>query len=126
MLGQLYRPKGKALEHARVVLEVEEPHACNVAYGCSVGCSYCYGPLASRQSRENWVKVRYPKEHPVELVKKQLSKSSEVLGAEVKGVFLSFMTDPYLSLVKKLTLRTLFATTQYSYVIRGAEKAAAA
>ncbi|GAH32855.1 unnamed protein product, partial [marine sediment metagenome] len=103
MLGQLYRPKGKALEHARVVLEVEEPHACNVAYGCSVGCSYCYGPLASRQSRENWMKVRYPKEYPVELVKKQLARNPLVDGAEVKGVFISFMTEPYLSLVKKLT-----------------------
>jgi len=103
MLGQLYRPKGKALEHARAVLEVEDPHACNVSYGCSVGCSYCYGPLASRQSRENWLKVRYPKEHPVELVKKQLARNPLVDGAEVKGIFLSFLTDPYLPLVRKLT-----------------------
>jgi len=103
VLGQLYRPKGKALEQARVVLELEDPHACNVAYGCSIGCSYCYGPLASRQSRENWMKVRYPKEYPVELVKKQLARSPLVKGAEVKGVFISFMTDPYLPLARKLT-----------------------
>uniref|UniRef100_A0A6M3MFL9 Radical SAM superfamily protein n=1 Tax=viral metagenome TaxID=1070528 RepID=A0A6M3MFL9_9ZZZZ len=103
MLGQLYCPSGKALEHARVVLELEDPHAVNVAYGCSVGCSYCYGPRASRQSRENWMKVRYPKDYPVELVKKQLTKSPLVDGTEVKGVFISFMTDPYLPLVRKLT-----------------------
>ena len=103
MLGQLYRPHRKALEHARVVLEVDEPHACNVAWGCSVGCSYCYGPMMSRQSRENWLKVRYPKDYPVKLVRKQLTKSPAVAGAEVKGVFISFMTDPYLPLVKKLT-----------------------
>lgn len=103
MLGQLYRPKGRALEQARVVLELEDPHACNVAYGCSIGCGYCYGPQASRQSRENWLKVRYPKDYPLELVKKQLAKSPIVKGAEVKGVFISFMTDPYLNLVRKLT-----------------------
>jgi len=103
MLGQLYCPSGKALEHARAVLELEEPHAVNVAYGCSIGCSYCYGPLASRQSKENWMKVRYPKDHPVELIKKQLTKSPLVDGTEVKGVFISFMTDPYLPLVRKLT-----------------------
>ncbi|GAH53088.1 unnamed protein product [marine sediment metagenome] len=103
MLGQLYRPKTKALEHARIVLETEEPHAVNVAWGCSIGCRYCYGPQFSRQTRENWMKVRYPKEYPVELVKKQLAKSPIVKGAEVKGVFISFMTDPYLALARKLT-----------------------
>lgn len=103
MLGQLYRPSGKALEQARVVLELEDPHAVNVAWGCKIGCRYCYGPRFSRQTRENWLKVRYPKEKPLELVKRQLARSPIVDGAEVKGVFISFMTDPYLSLVRKLT-----------------------
>lgn len=103
MLGQLYRPSGKALEHARAVLELEDPHAVNVAWGCNIGCGYCYGPRFSMQTRENWMKVRYPKEPPLELVKKQLSRNSIVLGAEVEGVFISFMTDPYLPLVRKLT-----------------------
>lgn len=103
MLGQLYRPSGKALEHARVVLELEDPHAVNVTWGCNIGCSYCYGPQFSRQTRENWMKVRYPKDYPVELVKKQLARNPLVDGAEVKGVFISFMTDPYLPLARELT-----------------------
>lgn len=103
MLGQLYRPKGKALEQARVVLELEDPHAVNVAYGCNIGCTYCYGPQVTRQSRENWLKVRYPKEPPLELVKRQLEKKPTVDGAEVKGVFISFMTDPYLPQIRSWT-----------------------
>lgn len=103
MLGELYFPSGKALEHAQAVLEMETPHAVNVAYGCTGGCSYCYGPRFSRQTRENWMKVRYPKDYPVELVKRQLARNPLVSGAEVKGVFISFMTDPYLPLVRKLT-----------------------
>lgn len=103
MLGELYRPTGRALEQAQVVLEVENPHACNVAWGCTGNCSYCYGPKFSRQTRENWRKVRYPREEPVELVRKQLARNPVVRGAEVEGVFISFMTDPYLPLVRKLT-----------------------
>ncbi len=49
------------------------------------------------------MKVRYPSEYPVELVKKQLARSPIVKGAEVKGVFISFQTDPYLPLSTKLT-----------------------
>lgn len=102
-LGELYHPGGKALEHARAVLEVETPHACNVAWGCSLGCSYCYGPRFSRQSRLDWRKVRYPREDPVDLVRKQLARNSVVDGAEVEGVFISFMTEPYLPQVRRLT-----------------------
>ncbi len=29
MLGELYRPRGKALEHARVILETDEVYAVN-------------------------------------------------------------------------------------------------
>lgn len=61
MLGELYKPSGMALEHARVVLDMDEVHAVNVALGYSVGCDYCYGPFSTWQSRENWRQVRYPK-----------------------------------------------------------------
>ncbi len=98
MLGQLYKPSGKALEHARTVLETEEPYAVNVALGCSVGCDYCYGPLSTRQSRENWRQVRYPKKKPVDLITKHLDK-----GLEPEGVFISFLTDPLLPRVREST-----------------------
>jgi len=103
VLGQLYRPSGKALEQARAVLELEDPHAVNVAWGCNIGCGYCYGPRFSRQTRENWMTIRYPEKEPLELVYRQLTKSSVVDGAEVKGVFISFMTDPYLPQIRRWT-----------------------
>lgn len=89
-LGQLYKPKGLARETAQVVLEVEEPYAVNVAWGCPNGCLYCYGPLVGRQSREEWRNVRLPTVEPVELVKRQLDS-----GLYPDGVFISFETDPF-------------------------------
>lgn len=98
MLGELYKPRGKALEHAQVVLETEEPYAVNVSLGCHIGCEYCYGPISTRQSRENWRQVRYPKKNPVDLITRQLDK-----GLEPMGVFISFLTDPLLPMVREST-----------------------
>jgi len=90
-LGELYSPRGLALEQARAVLEISEPYAANVAWGCSNACAYCYGPLVGRQSKSDWAKLRFPKESPVKLIERQLSR-----GLQPKGVFLCFMTDPFL------------------------------
>ena len=89
MLGQLYQPAGKALEHAQAILETEDAYAVNVAYGCKMGCSYCYGPGATYQNRESWRNVRYPTKSPLELVRRQLDK-----GLRPEGVFISFFTEP--------------------------------
>jgi len=89
MLGQLYQPSGKALEHAQAVLETENAYAVNVALGCKMGCSYCYGPGATYQNRENWRNVRYPTKNPLELVRRQLDK-----GLRPEGIFISFFTEP--------------------------------
>jgi len=99
VLGELYKPKGLALETARAVLEVDEPYACNVAFGCLNECGYCYVPKVRHGARD----FRLPKEPPVELVKKQ--------DIEVEGVFLSFLTDPFLKQNRKNTedlIRFLF------------------
>ena len=98
MLGQLYRPSGKALEHAQAVLEVDDVHAVNVAYGCSMGCTYCYGPKSTYQSRESWREVRFPKERSLDLVRQQLKK-----GFRPEGVFISFLTEPLLPGVREST-----------------------
>ena len=90
-LGELYVPSGLAFETAKAVLGVDNPHAVNVALGCPNGCSYCYGPLASRQGREKYLSARCPKKDPIDLISKQLDK-----GLEVEGVFISFLTDPFL------------------------------
>ena len=97
MLGQLYKPRGLALEQAQVVLECNEPLACNVAWGCSNGCLYCYGPSVGRQSRESWKIVRQPKTEPALLVERQLKSLIP------QGVFISFMTDPFLPINRERT-----------------------
>jgi len=97
MLGQLYTPSGLAFETARAALEVEHPHAVNIALGCTNGCLYCYGPRASRQG-EKYKAVRMPKDTPLNLVKKQLER-----GLKVEGVLMSFLTDPYLPQLRKQT-----------------------
>lgn len=98
MLGELYRPSGMALETAKAVLCVDDPYAVNVALGCPNGCSYCYGPLACRQGREKYLTPRLPKKDPLDLVKRQIDK-----GLKVEGVFISFLTDPYLPQLKEKT-----------------------
>lgn len=98
MLGELYRPSGKALEHAQAVLETEEVYAVNVAYGCHMGCTYCYGPKSTYQSWESWREVRFPKERPLNLVRQQLEK-----GLRPEGVFISFLTEPLLPRVREST-----------------------
>jgi len=98
MLGQLYTPSGLAFETAKAALEVDNPHAVNIALGCSNGCLYCYGPQASRQGREKYRAIRMPKDTPLNLVKKQIEK-----GLKVEGVLMSFLTDPYLPQLCKQT-----------------------
>jgi len=102
MLGQLYRPRGLALETAQAVLEVENPYACNVASGCSNACLYCYVPRytyryvpkLSHPNRDN-LEVKLPKKPPAELVKHQLERYYKFHWG-VEGVFLCFLTDPFL------------------------------
>lgn len=86
MLGELYHPKGLARETAQAVLEVDEPWAVNVAWGCTNECLYCYNRRLTRG-----LKMSYPKESPVDLVLRQLGS-----GLEPEGVFISFGTEPLL------------------------------
>jgi DNA repair photolyase len=86
-LGELYHPKGKALETAQQVLQIKRPMSCNVAYGCLNDCSYCYIPYTQKGE------MRRPKESTVNLVSDQLKK-----GMKPEGVFFSFSTDPLLPL----------------------------
>lgn len=108
MLGELYQPRGLALETAQAVLEVDNPYACNVALGCKNRCKYCYVPGLLRMSRD--APMRFPKKPPVQLVTHQLDFGK--LKERPGGVFLCFLTDPFLScnepytelLIEELTL----------------------
>jgi len=104
MLGELYRPRGLALETAMAVLETDEEHtyACNVAYGCSNACLYCYVPRFTRRRRDT-CEVRLPKKPPVELVRHQIEKQWRFHWTSKLGVFLSFLTDPFLPELKEET-----------------------
>lgn len=97
MLGELYNPKGMALETAGAVLEIEDPHACNVALGCSCRCGYCYGSKFLHMTPEQYGAVRQPVKPPIKLVGEQLISFRKMrkLG-NVNGVFLSFLTEPFL------------------------------
>jgi len=106
MLGELYRPRGLALETAKAVLEVLDPYACNVAIGCSNGCPYCYVPRWSRRyvPKQTWsnrdnLEVKLPQKPPAELVRHQLERYWKFHWG-VKGVFLSFLTDPFLPQIR--------------------------
>lgn len=96
MLGELYKPRGLALETAQAVLEVEDSYAVNVAYGCSNACTYCYVPRFTRRRKYGDQQVRLPQKPPVELVRHQLERQWRFHWTSKLGVFLSFMTDPFL------------------------------
>lgn len=108
MLGELYKPHGLARETAQQVLEVEEPYAVNVAWGCSNGCLYCYGPKVGKQNRESWIEMRPPLHPPAELVGRQLFFKN----LKPNGVFTSFMTDPFLNKNKFYTEELLVLLAQ--------------
>jgi len=85
MLGQLYHPKGLALETAQQVLIMREPMSVNIAWGCRNACTYCYLPYSKPGE------MREAPSAPCEQVAKQYMK-----GLRPEGVFLSFATDPFL------------------------------
>ena len=98
MLGELYQPKGLAAEHVKFVLREEDVWACNVAFGCTGRCGYCYNPLVTHKG-EAYYTVRQPSKPPAELVLRQLEK-----GLRPGGVFLSFSTDPCMNMAGAVDL----------------------
>jgi len=92
LLGNLYYPTGKAKETAQQILEVDNPMACNVAWGCTNACQYCFIRYVKKGE------MRMPKVPPFELVDLQIRD-----GLKPEGVFLSFSTDPFLPELEKTT-----------------------
>jgi len=104
MLGGLYKPSGLARETARAVLETENIYACNIAFGCSNRCRYCYVPKFTHYKKDDQ-EVRLPKKPPIELVQHQLEHHWKFHWTQRRdlGVFLSFLTDPFLPQLKGMT-----------------------
>jgi len=113
MLGQMYKPKGLAGETAQAVLETKDVCAVNVADGCSNNCLYCYNQKGFWRHGRDPATVRLPKESPTRLVAHQIDKL--LPNIENMGVFLSFLTDPYLPVVAAET-RALIETLLCNHV----------
>jgi DNA repair photolyase len=93
MLGELYEPRGLALETATAVLETPKVFAVNIAYGCTNKCRYCYVPKVTHRQTCDF---RLPQKSPVKLVQHQLETQWRFHWKSNLGVFLSFITDPFL------------------------------
>jgi len=119
MLGEIYKPKGLALETASAVLEVKNPYALNVALGCSNGCKYCYVPRFTHRAKNN-CQVRLPQKPPIDLARRQLETEPLFHWTSDIGVFLSFLTDPFLpeAHTRKFTTDDLIRMLIRDYGIR--------
>ncbi|MDD5048404.1 MAG: hypothetical protein PHH09_05680, partial [Methanoregulaceae archaeon] len=89
----IYESQGRAREYSEL--------AANLYSGCDHGCVYCYAPLVTRKSREDF-------HHPT--VRKNVmqkfwhdAKELERIG-ETRFILLSFTTDPYQKLDEDVQL----------------------
>ncbi|WP_083523294.1 radical SAM protein [Methanofollis ethanolicus] len=89
----IYESKGRAREYSEL--------AANLYRGCDHGCIYCYAPLATRKSREVFLKPAVR-----EGVINKLFNDAEELEKkkEERYILLCFTTDPYLHLDEKYQL----------------------
>ena len=109
-MSVIYEPKGKAREYCEL--------AVNLYKGCNYGCSYCYVPAATFQSREKFL-MTFPKENIIERLKLEAPKYA---GREV---FMSFSHDPYLSIdsVYLLTRKAINILHEFYITVRILTKA---
>lgn len=98
MLGQLYKPKGMALQTAQEVLEDHFPMAINMARGCTNRCKYCYGSQYDEFGNKRKGEITFPKQSPTKMAEEQWEK-----GIRPKAVFMSFITDPFLECNRRET-----------------------
>lgn len=89
----IYAPKGRAYEYSRL--------ACNPYKGCGNGCLYCWVPKHLRMSRPDFDNPQSRPDFISELAKD--AKKYQYMGI-TEQVLLSFTTDPYNPLDKKLKL----------------------
>jgi DNA repair photolyase len=82
----IYTPKGKALEYAKLAL--------NIYKGCTHGCKYCYASKTPWKSPGKYFSGSYPKNDLINRVTKDcisLIKKPE----PVPEILISFIGDPY-------------------------------
>ena len=88
----IYKPKGKAGEYSDL--------AVNLYKGCSHRCIYCYAPSATFTKREDFYNNIKPRKDIIE----KLKKDAELHQGNGEHVLLSFTSDPYQPIDKRLKL----------------------
>ena len=90
----IYEPRGRAAEYA--------PLAVSLYRGCPHGCVYCFAPDSTRMTREDF--RDYPRARPNAL--KFLERDCQELqrAGDMREILMSFTTDPYQPLEKRLGL----------------------
>jgi len=73
---------------------------CNPYLGCTFGCTYCYAMFLpqNRRPKEDWGKWFAAKQNAIELAHKEAPKLAG------KAVYISSVTDPYMSVERTLRL----------------------
>lgn len=81
----IYEPKGGAKEYAEL--------ACNLYFGCTHGCRYCYAPSCMRKSEREWHQDARPRKDILKLFK----EDAELMSREKdkRSILFSFVSDPY-------------------------------
>ena len=80
----IYESKGRAREYCEL--------AANLYRGCDHGCTYCYAPLATRRSKEDFIQSSVRKNVMTEFKKDAIELEKR---EEDRPILLSFTTDPY-------------------------------
>lgn len=96
MARLIYQPKGKAREYS--------PWACNLYNGCSHRCAYCYNRKGNRAWLLGKNDVTPKSGASVELFTKELLRYKDRIIEDGKGLFFSFVSDPFLRETIDLTL----------------------
>lgn len=84
----IYQPKGKAREYS--------PWACNLYNGCSNKCEYCYNRHGVGAKLLGNDIPTLKTGATIEQFKKELLKYKDQIIADGKGLFFSFVSDPFL------------------------------
>lgn len=86
----IYKPKGKALEYAKLAL--------NIYKGCTHQCKYCFNASTP------WIKEFFDSPNPKEGIFKKVVNDAKKLARYCPEVLVSFVGDPYQPIEMKLGL----------------------
>lgn len=83
--GVIYNPSGRAAEYCR--------WACNLYRGCEHGCRYCYVPVMTNSSHDNFSMIAEPRKDILKKLEQDAAYQSK--NGLNENILLSFTSDPY-------------------------------